>query len=175
MRGIWNNEGTAVRIIIHPPWWKSWWAYTFYALVFLTGLFLFDRFQKRRLIEKERKLGREKELEMKALRAQMNPHFIFNCLSSINNFVLKNETEEASDYLTKFSRLIRTVLNNSKKSFISLDDELDMLHLYLEMEKLRFKNTFVYNIHIEGPIDGLLFLFPRCFFSHLLKTRYGMD
>ena len=168
--GIWNNEGTAVRIIIHPPWWKSWWAYTFYALVFLTGLFLFDRFQKRRLIEKERKLGREKELEMKALRAQMNPHFIFNCLSSINNFVLKNETEEASDYLTKFSRLIRTVLNNSKKSFISLDDELDMLYLYLEMEKLRFKNTFVYDIQIEGGIDGSTIFIPPLLFQPFVEN-----
>ena len=61
-------------------------------------------------------LQQKSELEMQALRAQMNPHFIFNCLSSINRFILKNESEAASDYLTKFSRLIRMVLNNSKKN-----------------------------------------------------------
>lgn len=94
------------------------------------------------------------ELEMQALRAQMNPHFIFNCLSSINRFVLKNETEAASDYLTKFSRLIRMVLNNSNKTFITLEDELDMLKLYMDMERLRFKNSFDYNISFINSIDA---------------------
>jgi len=89
---------------------------------------------------------RATELEMQALRAQMNPHFIFNCLSSINRFILKNETEAASDYLTRFSRLIRMVLINSQKPAIPLEDEMEMLGLYLDMERLRFKNSFDYNI-----------------------------
>ena len=90
---------------------------------------------------------------MQALRAQMNPHFIFNCLSSINRFILKNETEAASNYLTKFSRLIRMVLINSKKAFISLEDELEMLCLYLDMEKLRFKDSIDYRITFSNSID----------------------
>jgi tetratricopeptide (TPR) repeat protein len=93
------------------------------------------------------------ELEMQALRAQMNPHFIFNCLSSINRFILINETEAASDYLTKFSRLIRMVLNNSIKTFITLDEELDMFKLYLDMERLRFKDSFDYKITFINSID----------------------
>jgi sensor histidine kinase YesM len=93
------------------------------------------------------------ELEMRALRSQMNPHFIFNCLSSINRFTLKNKTEEASDYLTKFSRLIRMVLNNSKREFISLEDELETLRLYLEMERLRFKNSFDYSFTYNNAVD----------------------
>jgi tetratricopeptide (TPR) repeat protein len=93
------------------------------------------------------------ELEMQALRAQMNPHFIFNCLSSINHFILKNETDAASDYLTKFSRLIRIVLINSKNKLITLEDELEMLRLYLDMERLRFKNSFHYNINFINSLD----------------------
>lgn len=93
------------------------------------------------------------ELEMQALRAQMNPHFIFNCLSSINHFILKNETDAASDYLTKFSRLIRIVLINSKNKLITLEDELEMLRLYLDMERLRFKNSFTYNINFINSVD----------------------
>lgn len=93
------------------------------------------------------------ELEMQALRAQMNPHFIFNCLSSINRFILKNESETASDYLTKFSRLIRMVLNNSKQNLILLDDELEMLRLYLDLERLRFKNSFDYSIVFHNNFD----------------------
>jgi hypothetical protein len=93
------------------------------------------------------------ELEMQALRAQMNPHFIFNCLSSINRFIIKNETEAASDYLTRFSRLIRMVLINSQRLLITLEDELEMLKLYLDMERLRFKNSFDYNIHFKNTVD----------------------
>jgi len=94
------------------------------------------------------------ELEMQALRSQMNPHFIFNCLSSINSFILKSKTDEASKYLTKFSRLIRMVLNNSKQSFISLEDELETLRLYLDMEKLRFKNSFDYAFNLSKNIEA---------------------
>lgn len=91
---------------------------------------------------------------MQVLRAQMNPHFIFNSLTSINKFVLKNETDAASNYLTKFSRLIRMVLTNSKKPMISLADELEMLRLYLEMEKLRFKEAFIYCFDMDETIDA---------------------
>ncbi|MEP7375852.1 MAG: histidine kinase [Chitinophagaceae bacterium] len=93
------------------------------------------------------------ELEMQVLRSQMNPHFIFNCLSSINRFILKNESEIASDYLTKFSRLVRMVLNNSKNSLILLEDELEMLRLYLDLERLRFKNSFDYSISFHNHFD----------------------
>ena len=97
---------------------------------------------------------------MQALRAQMNPHFIFNCLSSINCFILENETEKASDYLTRFSRLIRMVLTNSEKSLITLDGELKMLRLYLDMERLRFQNSFEYNITYTNDVDAESVLVP---------------
>lgn len=100
------------------------------------------------------------ELEMQALRAQMSPHFIFNCLSSINRFILKNESEAASDYLTRFSRLIRLVLINSKQSLISLEDELEMLWLYIEMERLRFQNSFEFNITFKNEIDASSIYIP---------------
>lgn len=93
------------------------------------------------------------ELEMQALRAQMNPHFIFNCLSSINRFILKNEADNASDYLIRFSRLIRLVLINSQKSLIVLTEEVEMLRLYIEMEQLRFKNSFDYSISYTNRLE----------------------
>jgi tetratricopeptide (TPR) repeat protein len=93
-------------------------------------------------------------LEMQALRAQMNPHFIFNCLSSINRFIIKNESKAASSYLTRFSRLIRMVLMNSQKPLILLEDELQMLRLYLDMERLRFKDAFDYRIGFLNTMEG---------------------
>ena len=104
--------------------------------------------------QKLTELEKEKaNLEMQALRAQMNPHFIFNCLSSINRFILINKIDEASDYLTKFSRLIRMALHNSEKSLITLESELEALRLYLDLERLRFKNAFNYSITFINAID----------------------
>lgn len=115
--------------------------------------FILFRYQHIRLRLKQRAA----ELEMQALRAQMNPHFIFNCLSAINHFILDNQNDKASDYLTRFSRLVRMVLVNAGKDAIPLDEELDMLRLYLDMEQLRFKHAFSYNIDIpeELPLSQL--------------------
>lgn len=96
---------------------------------------------------------RAKELEIQALRSQMNPHFIFNCLNAINRFILGHETEAASDYLTKFSRLMRMIMNHSRHSVISLAEELEVLQLYLDMEKLRFKDAFDYAIVLDDELD----------------------
>ncbi len=100
------------------------------------------------------------EMEMQALRSQMNPHFIFNCLNSINRFIIKNEPQAASDYLTQFSRLIRLVLNNSKRGWVLLEDEIDMLRLYLDMEKLRFKDAFSYAISCGEGVDPCAMYIP---------------
>ena len=127
-------------------------------LLLLLAIFIYRNLsQKRKNDLEKQKLENQKkqtELEMQALRAQMNPHFIFNCLSSINRFILKNESKIASNYLTRFSRLMRMVLNNSQKSLIALEDELEMLELYLEMERLRFKNSFDYGITYLNKVDS---------------------
>jgi sensor histidine kinase YesM len=119
-------------------------------------------FQKLESEKKQAELQRQAaELEMQALRAQMNPHFIFNCLSSINRIIMKNDSRSASDYLTRFSRLMRMVLINSQRSMIPLEDELQMLRLYLDMERLRFKDSFNYSIIFTNTIDeGAVFVPP---------------
>ena len=90
---------------------------------------------------------------MQALRAQMNPHFIFNSLNSINRFILQNNKAQASEYLTKFSKLVRMILQNSQASLISLEAELEALDLYLEMEALRFNYHFDYKITTSKDLD----------------------
>jgi LytS/YehU family sensor histidine kinase len=100
--------------------------------------------------EKLRLNQRTAELEMQTLLAQMNPHFIFNCLTAINHSILNKEPDKASEYLTRFSRLMRMVLVNVSKKTISLEEELDMLRLYLSMEQLRFKDAFDYTIELRG-------------------------
>ncbi|MEL6718845.1 MAG: histidine kinase [Bacteroidota bacterium] len=93
------------------------------------------------------------EIEMTALRAQMNPHFLFNVLNSIKLYMIQNDARTASKYLTKFSRLIRLILNNSKSAMIKLSEELNALQLYIEMENFRFNDKFDYEIRIDETID----------------------
>lgn len=93
------------------------------------------------------------EMEMTALRAQMNPHFIFNCLNSIKLYTTDNEAAKASSYLTKFSRLIRLVLENSRSEKVMMKNELEALQLYLEMEAMRFKNKLKFTIDVPKELD----------------------
>lgn len=136
-------------------------------LLIITGVILFFIISLKRSNErlKSKQIQSELErraadLEMQALRAQMNPHFIFNCLSSINRFILKNEPDMASGYLTRFSRLIRLVLVNSQKSLIVLEDEIEMLRLYIGLEQLRFANSFDYAITYTNDIKPGNILIP---------------
>jgi tetratricopeptide (TPR) repeat protein len=92
-------------------------------------------------------------LEMQALRSQMNPHFIFNSLNSINRFILLNNTDRASEYLVKFAKLMRQILQNSEQSLIPLEQEMDTLELYLQLEALRFNNRFTFNISAQQDMD----------------------
>jgi sensor histidine kinase YesM len=116
-------------------------------IISLIFLFLFKRSRKNSLVKA--KLG---ELERSALQAQMNPHFIFNSLNSIQSYIANNENERANRFLAKFSKLIRAMLNNSRANKITLQEEIDSLRLYLELEKMRFKEKFDFDIVIDDEI-----------------------
>ena len=150
--GYWSEE-LHYPFTLRPPWWNTWAAYTSFVIMFAGLIYALFRYR----LDKERKQHEIKqktaELEMQVLRAQMNPHFIFNSLNSINLFILENNKRSASEYLSKFSRLVRLILNNSQKSFIPLEDELEALRLYLELESLRFEQSFHYKITIEDDLD----------------------
>ncbi len=102
-------------------------------------------------IEYQRNLGNH---YLMALRYRMNPHFIFNCLNSIKLYTIQNDTTSATDYLTKFSKLIRLVMENSSKAKILLSSEIDMLRLYIDMEAMRFKEKLQYAIHIDKEVEA---------------------
>ncbi len=113
-----------------------------------------------KLLEEQRILSLTSEFEQKiaeteitALRSQMNPHFIFNCLNSIKLYSLENDSKAASEYLTKFSRLIRLVLENSRSEKVTLENEIETLTLYIDMEAMRFKEKVKYQINIASDID----------------------
>lgn len=129
-------------------------------VIVFTALFICLVLVLRHKNEKLRLKQQSTNLEMQALRAQMNPHFIFNCLTAINHFILNKDTDSASDYLIRFSRLIRLVLINSEKAAITLEEELLLTRLYLEMEQLRFANSFDYEIHYDAGIEPSMVIVP---------------
>lgn len=93
------------------------------------------------------------ELELKALRAQINPHFLFNCMNSINRMILEGDNDNASLYLTKFSRLVRLILENTERTRVSLQNELTLLESYIQLEGLRFKGRIEYKINVDDSVD----------------------
>jgi len=148
-----GKETSGLVIKILPPWWKT---NLFYSIVFLLilgsviGIFRF-RIQAVRKTERLR-LAQELEtleLELKALRSQMNPHFLFNSLISIDNFIWKNETKKASEYLGKFASLVRLVLENSRQKYVSLGSELELLDSYIGLEALRLDHSFEYQLETK--------------------------
>lgn len=149
--GIWNEEGTSVKVIIKPPYYLTWWFIALVSTVAVLLVILLFRFRTKNIARRyEHKLT---DMELRALRSQMNPHFIFNSLNSIQYFVLNKEPEDAYNYLAKFSSLMRMILQNSGLKYISLQSEKDWLQTYLELEKMRMDNEFEFSINIEDSIN----------------------
>lgn len=149
----WWETAAPFAFTILSPWWEQWW---FAVLcVFGTGGALYGLFRWRVTRIRRQTTLREHmaELEMRALRAQMNPHFIFNCLNSINRYIVKSDNATASLYLTRFAKLIRLILDNSNSKKVLLSNELEALKLYIEMERIRFDNQFEYRIEVGEEVN----------------------
>ncbi|MBU1013462.1 MAG: histidine kinase, partial [Bacteroidetes bacterium] len=127
------------------------WAFITIITFLLVGILLYLR--KNKLSKKNNDEILLLNLESKALRSMMNPHFIFNSLGSIQNFILHNKPNEAGLYLSQFARLIRQNMNSLNSNFISIEDEVDKLRNYLDLECLRLNNSFDYNIDIDSRIE----------------------
>ncbi|MCC6460591.1 MAG: histidine kinase [Saprospiraceae bacterium] len=156
--GRWDTVGYRLAVYVRPAFWQTLW-FKFLLLAGAAGLGVGAYRFRIGQIRKEEGLKSEfaqhlAKVEMSALRAQMNPHFVFNCLSSINRFILVNETDQASMYLTKFSRLIRLILDNSRSETITLAKEIEALRLYIEMEVMRFSGRFSYEIDVEASVQA---------------------
>lgn len=145
---------------ILPPFWERWWFYLGMAVFGGMVIALFSVFRIRQLRERSEQEIRHKIMEkntidaqLKALRAQMNPHFIFNAINSIQDLVLQNETLKSYDYLVVFSQLVRKTLDYSEKELIPLAEEVHYTEIYLSLEKLRFKDDFEYVIENEVNVQ----------------------
>ena len=155
--GVWNKTPAHFIFTIDKPIWQTWWFLISSMLIVIIGLVLSIRYRVTQIKKREmRKTELNKKIaniESQALRAQMNPHFIFNTLSSIQHYISNNDTDAALKYLSKFAKLMRSIMDNSKQPMIPVAEELNALKLYLELEVMRFDKKFEYHINVDKSID----------------------
>jgi len=152
-----ENKELLLNFVIEAPIWGKWYSITAAVITLLLLVWLIIFIRTKAVQRKERVRAeiseRITEFEMKALRAQMNPHFIFNAINSIQNFMLDNDIDEALNYLSDFAKLIRLTLDNVSKKKISVEDELDYLNYYLSLEKMRFDKKFDVQISVTDELS----------------------
>ena len=155
----WSQNEAVVHFKILLPFWKKWWFDLGCIVLGTYIMFLLVRFRLKRVEQRKEKISDLNKilmnLKLKALRAQMNPHFTFNVMNSIQHFIANNDGEAANRYLSRFSKLIRLILNNSEKNLVPIADEIKALELYLELEVMRFEERFEYIIKVDKSIDTL--------------------
>ncbi len=169
-----SSDVITINIVVSPPFWLTWWGILVISLtvVLITALTV-----KRILLQKHKKhlslktAEKEKiQLKLKALKAQMNPHFMFNSLNSIQYYILENDTDSAIIYLSKFSKLIRLILEESDVEYGPLSREIDILNLYLELEQVRLENKFVYHIEIDKTVKTEHLLIPSLLIQPIIEN-----
>jgi ligand-binding sensor domain-containing protein len=178
-----DSKETCIIIIIKPPWWKTWAFRISLTLIILLLIGFIIRSQLKRIrrknefertmLEMEKKIF---ETERKALRLQMNPHFIFNTLNAIQYFIFQNDKLSANKYISMFSKLIRQILINSQQNTILLKDDLIALELYIELELLRFENMFDFKISVIPDESILEYHIPSMILQPYVENaiRHGL-
>ncbi|MES2812313.1 MAG: histidine kinase [Bacteroidota bacterium] len=182
LNGI-SSKPIQLTFTIQKPFWQTWWFYVLFSVIVLA---IFWMYFKRRFtrLENEKTILLEKaqvdnELifyQLENLRSQMNPHFIFNALNSIQEYIVTNEKANASVYLVKFSKLIRLYLEHSRESEVPLEEEIKALQFYLELEKDRFEDTLNFTIYKEDNINAKTTKVPSLFIQPYVENaiKHGL-
>ena len=181
--GIYSKESPYIEFVINQHWWMQWWF--FLIVIAIASLVIRKTFIIRlAIIEKNNQINIDKMVaqdgmrssQLSALKAQMNPHFIFNVLNSIQEIILLSNKKQAVLYLGKFADLMRSTLEQSNKNAISLNDEIKSLHLYLELEALRLNENFSYHIDATNIENQHAVQFPALLIQPYIENaiKHGL-
>ncbi|HEY8919483.1 MAG TPA: histidine kinase [Chitinophaga sp.] len=174
------SQPVTISVSILPQWYQQWWARGILILIGMLGVLAILRYIVRRIkLAEKRKTEynrRIAELEAKALTNQMNPHFIFNSLNSVQHLILEKEEKQALNFLADFATLMRQMLNNSRKSYISMEEEIAFLTRYLELEKIRFAHSFTYHFGIEPELKDYTVYIPPMIIQPIVENaiKHGL-
>jgi ligand-binding sensor domain-containing protein len=168
--GAWNEQPATIHFFIPAHFSETTWFRTLMLLLLIgatAGIVFYYQRQQR---DRARAVLALAQAEQKALRAQMKPHFIFNSLNSIQNFIINHDEDSAHIYLTSFAQLMRRVLDHSRFSMITLQEELETMSIYLELEKLRFGETFSFSVEVQPEIQSSNLLIPPLFIQPYVEN-----
>jgi hypothetical protein len=178
--GIQSERPAVYSFVIRPHFTETWW-FRVLSIILITGmmtyiLILLFNYRKRKFAEKNRTERQITELKLKSLQAQLNPHFIFNALNAIQQFINVENKRSANDYLSRFARLMRLYLVGSENQFITLEQELEILKLYTNLEHLRFSNIFTYTFEIDENIKLDQYIVPAMLLQPHVENaiRHGL-
>lgn len=175
-----KSEVLLVEFDIATPFWKTIWFLTIIFVISITVIGLLIRKRYISIQVRNNEKARIKQqlaiLEQNALQAQMNPHFIFNCLNSIQQFIMLNDKEKANKYLTEFANLIRNTFDNSGKKNITVAEEAGYLDKYLDLEQLRYGDGFKYEINIDDTVEKDFTIMPAMLLQPYVENslRHGI-
>jgi ligand-binding sensor domain-containing protein/signal transduction histidine kinase len=178
-RSNWSQP-VLMTVTILPRWYQQWWARGIVILLGLTLVAFILRDVIRRIQRAEMRKTeynrRIAELEAKALTNQMNPHFIFNSLNSVQHLIMEKEEKQALNFLADFATLMRQMLNNSRKSHISLEEEIAFLTRYIELEKIRFANVFTYQFILQDELKEYTIYIPPMIIQPIVENaiKHGL-
>jgi len=161
-----GEQEASLKIEVVGPWWKQWWFITFVAMFVISIIFMLWIVRLRDVKMKLLNI----ELNQKLLRLQMNPHFIFNSLTSIQSYIYSNQKHLAGQYLSDFARLIRLILENSRHERINLEKEIETISLYMELQQLRFTNRFNFELIVDPAIDKEITFVPPMMVQPFLEN-----
>ena len=169
--GVFNTQ-KILTLLITPPFYKrlEFIIFAFFSLTILIYWYIKNRIEKISLKNEIQK--RIIETKMEALQSQMNPHFTFNAMNSIQNYILKNKTEDALQYLVDFSRLIRKTLDNSIRSNISISEEIEFINSYIKLQNKRYSSPINFNVIVSDNIDISLVNIPPMIIQPFLENSF---
>ena len=180
---IWSKKASVIHLSIIPPWYNRWWFYALVILSILSILYIFISQRIKGIRYKAAVKQKIVEIEMAALKAQMNPHFMFNCINSIDAFIHSNDKYNATLYLNKFAKLLRNILDSSKHNTVMLSKDIETLKLYVQLEELRHEKKFKSIIEVEEELLNNDYKIPPLIIQpfvenailHGLKNKPGND
>ncbi len=164
----------SIHIVINPPFYFRLWFIALILCSFFAAIYYAYQKKISKVQLEERKDAEIKRRlftsELRALRSQMNPHFLYNCINSIKYFVITNNSAQAATYLNKFAKLMRKILNNSQYEFITLEEETDTLRLYLEMEQLRFEERMEFRLNVDSNLNPATTKIPTMLIQPIVEN-----
>lgn len=172
----WNDKGCHITIIITPPWWGTWWFRAFAIVSVLGSVFAGTQLYVQAQTKRSEQHRAVVTSQMQALRAQMNPHFMFNALNSVQRLILTSDVNGALQALNTFAKLVRMSLESTIKPYHSLKSEVEWLTLYLELEKLRYGNKLTYQLSVEDSIPQEIITVPTMLIQPFIENsiRHGI-